>query len=86
MTDVGVLGYDSMKKKFISVGYENLGTYDIETSDDGYVYTGTVSVNGTETQLRDTYSTEADNETHHVAEFQVAGEWKKVLEQTCKKQ
>ena len=76
-----------MKKKFISVGYDNLGGYDTETSDDGFVYTGTASADkGTETPLRDTYSTKGDNESHHVEEVQVAGEWKKVLEQTCKRQ
>jgi hypothetical protein len=86
MTDVGVIGYDPVKMKFISVGYDNLGGYDTETSDDGSVYSGTEWLNGTETQLRDTYSTKGDNESHHVEEVQVAGEWKKVLEQTCKRQ
>jgi hypothetical protein len=86
MTDVGVIGYDPVKKKYTSVGYDNLGGYDTETSDDGSVYTGTEWLNGTETELRDTYSTKGDNESHHVEEVQVAGEWKKVLEQTCKRQ
>ena len=84
---LGAVTYDSGRKKFVTVGYDNLGGYAIETSDtsvDNAVYTGSFFLNGTETKVRDTYTMKG-NETHHVGEVQVGSDWKKLDQETCKK-
>jgi uncharacterized protein DUF1579 len=81
---VGAYGYDSGKKKFIAMGYDNAGGHFMETSDgpaDGkIVYTGTFTLNGNDTPVRDTITP-----TTHVGEIQVGGDWKKLDEETCTK-
>jgi hypothetical protein len=81
---LGAVTYDSVRKKFVTVGFDNLGGYAMETSADNAVYTGSFNLNGTETKVRDTYTIKA-NETHHTGEIQVGNDWKKLDEETCKK-
>lgn len=75
-------GYDAAKKKFLAIGIDNLGGHWMETSDgpagDKIVYTGTFTMNGNDTNIRDTISA-----THHVGEVQVGSDWQKIDEETC---
>jgi hypothetical protein len=83
----GAVTYDSSKKKFVAIGYDNLGGYAIETADaavDNAVYTGSFFLNGTETKVRDTYTMKG-NEMHHLGEIQVGSDWKKLDQETCKR-
>ncbi len=77
-------GYDPTSKKFVSIFIDNLGGHGMETADtvsaDKVVYTGTYTLNGTDYNLRDTYTP-----TGHVGEIQVGGDWKKADEETCTK-
>jgi len=79
-----VFGYDPGRKKFVSISIDNLGGHFMETADtvsaDKVVFTGTYTLNGTDYNLRETYTP-----TGHVDEVQVGGDWKKTDEETCQK-
>jgi hypothetical protein len=77
-------GYDTATKKFVSIAIDNLGGYAIEAADSvsagKAVFTGKYKLNGTDYDLRDTYTP-----TGHVGEVQANGAWKKTDEETCTK-
>ena len=53
-------GYDPATKKFVCILFDNLGAHSMETADsvsaDKVVYTGTLTLKGTDYNLRDTYT------------------------------
>lgn len=77
-------GYDTANKKFVDIGIDNVGGHWITTADtvtaDKAVFTGAYTLNGTDYNLRDTFTP-----TGHVGEIQAGGEWRKVDEETCTK-
>ena len=80
----GAFGYDTASKKFVALFIGNLGGHAVETaatvSAGKVVFTGTDTLNGTDYNVRDTYTPMG-----HVGEVQVSGTWKKTDEETCTK-
>ena len=80
----GAFGYDTASKKFVALFIDNLGGHAVETADTvsagKVVFTGTDTLNGTDYNVRDTYTPMG-----HVGEVQVSGTWKKTDEETCTK-
>jgi hypothetical protein len=77
-------GYDTASKKYVTLLIDNLGGRAVETADavsaGKAVFTGTYTLNGTDYNVRDTYTP-----TGHLGEVQVSGAWKKTDEETCTK-
>jgi hypothetical protein len=67
----GAFGYDTAGKKFVALFIDNLGGHAVETADTvsagKVVFTGTDTLNGTDYNVRDTYTP-----TGHVARFRSA--------------
>lgn len=81
-------GYDTTGKKFVTLFIDNLGGRAVETADTvsggKAVFTGTYTLNGTDYNLRDTYTRTGDG-FGHLGEVQVSGAWKKADEEACTK-
>ena len=83
--------YDEGTKKFVAATVDSMGGYSMEDSTgwsgDQLVFAGTGHMGPMTMQGRDTFNRKGTNELSHSFEVQdAAGGWKKLDEETCKRQ
>jgi len=86
-----VMGYDEAAKKFVTGFVDNFGGYGTQSSDgwegDKMVLSGTVHMGPMMPEGRDVFVKKSAKEMTHMFEMKLpSGEWKKMDEETCKRQ
>jgi hypothetical protein len=81
--------YDPGQKRYVMLWADSMGGYAQQTSSgwegDKLVYSGEGSMGAEKTQMRDTFTKNANGSFTRVGEAQMKGQWVSMGEETCKK-
>jgi len=86
---LGLWGYDTDLKKFVSGWVDNNGTYQTGQSDgwsgDTLTFTGPSHGGGMNGNARDIFTKKGAKQIDHLFELEMGGTWKKIESDSCKK-
>ena len=90
MTGLALWGYDPEIKKFVDGWIDNTGGYQTEQSDgwkgDQIVFEGPFHTGTMTATARDTFTKKSAHQIDHVFELDMKGTWKKIEQDSCRKQ